>query len=520
VHVPLIEPSSSRTKDRLHRDALTVLQPGFVGTAPPDWLRRHLGAGLGSVALFARNVTDPEQLGLLTAELRRENPHVLVAIDEEGGDVTRLEAGSGSSWPGNLALGAVDDPALTRDVARELGRALAECGVNYNWAPSADVNSNPDNPVIGVRSFGADPDLCARHTAAWVEGLQSAGVAACAKHFPGHGDTAVDSHLGLPVVDIDVDLLRSRDLVPFKAAIAAGAKAVMTAHIMVPALDGDRPATLSRAVLDLLRSAPAEGGLGYDGLIVTDGIEMGAIADTYGVARGSVLAIAAGGDAICVGGGLADEETVLGLRDALVQAVRAGELAEERLAEAADRVRALGSWAAEQVEAGGRLAPDLAIGLRAARRALRVTRAPGIGFAPITERPYVLSFSPVPNIAVGAETPWGVAGMLAARFPGTRAEAVGPDDVTPELLSAFVERVRRESAGRRLVLVVRDLHRHAWMAAAVAGLLAGRPDAAVVEMGVPQAAPGGALHIATHGAARVCGLAAVEVLTGQPTTHQ
>ncbi|WP_370110729.1 glycoside hydrolase family 3 protein [Streptacidiphilus sp. MAP12-33] len=511
-----IEPSSSRTKDRLHRDALTVLQPGFVGTEPPDWLRRHLGDGLGSVALFARNVTDPAQLARLTAELRRENPHVLVAIDEEGGDVTRLEAGSGSSWPGNLALGAVDDPGLTRDVARELGRALAECGVNYNWAPSADVNSNPDNPVIGVRSFGADPELCARHTAAWVEGLQSAGVAACAKHFPGHGDTAVDSHLGLPVVDVDVDLLRSRDLVPFKAAIAAGAKAVMTAHIMVPALDGDRPATLSSAVLDLLRSAPAAGGLGYDGLIVTDGIEMGAIADTYGVARGSVLAVAAGVDAICVGGGLADEETVLGLRDALVRAVRDGELAEERLAQAADRVRALGAWTAEQVEAGGRLAPDLAIGLRAARRALRVTRAPGIGFAPVTERPYVLSFSPVANIAVGDETPWGVAGMLAARFPGTRVESVGPDDVTPQSLPAFVERVRREAAGRRLVLVVRDLHRHAWMAAAADGLLAGRPDAAVVEMGVPQAPPRGALHVATHGAARVCGLAAVEVLTGQP----
>ncbi|MBF9067564.1 glycoside hydrolase family 3 protein [Streptacidiphilus sp. NEAU-YB345] len=503
--------------DRLHRDALTVLQPGFVGTTPPDWLRRHLGEGLGSVALFARNVTDPQQLAALTAELRRENPHVLVAIDEEGGDVTRLEAGNGSSWPGNLALGAVDDPELTRDVARELGRALAECGVNYNWAPSADVNSNPDNPVIGVRSFGADPDLCARHTAAWVEGLQSVGVAACAKHFPGHGDTAVDSHLGLPVVDIDVDLLRSRDLVPFKAAIAAGAKAVMTAHIMVPALDGDRPATLSRAVVDLLRQAPSAGGLGYQGLIVTDGIEMGAIADTYGVARGTVLAVGAGVDAICVGGGLADEETVLHLRDALVAAVREGELPEQRLAEAAARVRELGEWTAEQGEVSGRLAPDLAIGLRAARRALRVTRQPGAGFAPVTERPYVLSFSPVPNIAVGDQTPWGVAGMLAARFPGTHAESVGPDDATPELLPALVDRIRRESAGRPLVVVVRDLHRHAWMSRALDGVLAERPDTAVVEMGVPRASARGALHIATHGAARVCGLAAVEVLTGQPT---
>ncbi|QMU80629.1 glycoside hydrolase family 3 protein [Streptacidiphilus sp. PB12-B1b] len=507
---------TARTSDTLHRDALAVLQPGFVGTTPPDWLRHHVAAGLGSVALFSRNVTDQQQLAALTAELRAENPEILVAVDEEGGDVTRLESGNGSSWPGNLALGAIDDPGLTRDVARELGRALAECGVNYNWAPSADVNSNPGNPVIGVRSFGADPDLCARHTAAWVEGLQSVGVAACAKHFPGHGDTAVDSHLGLPVVDIDVDLLRSRDLVPFKAAIAAGAKAVMTAHIMVPALDGSRPATLSRPILDLLRRPAAEGGLGYDGLIVTDGIEMGAIAHTYGTARGTVLAVAAGVDAICVGGGLSDEETVLQLRDALVAAVRSGELPEQRLAEAAGRVRRLGAWTAARARTGGRIAPDLSIGLRAARRALRVTLPSGAVFEPITDRPYVLSLSPVANIAVGQETPWGVAGMLATRLPGTRTRSAGPREAAPELLPGLLEQIRQDAAGRRVVVVVRDAHRHAWMDAALRGLLQLRPDAAVVEMGVPQAEPIGALHIATHGAARVCGLAAVEVLTGLP----
>jgi beta-N-acetylhexosaminidase len=510
---------TTRTSDTLHLDALAVLQPGFVGTTPPDWLRRHVASGLGSVALFSRNVTDQQQLAALTAELRAENPDILVAIDEEGGDVTRLEAGNGSSWPGNLALGAIDDPGLTRAVAGELGRALAECGVNYNWAPSADVNSNPDNPVIGVRSFGADPDLCARHTAAWVEGLQSVGVAACAKHFPGHGDTAVDSHHGLPVVDIDVDLLRSRDLVPFKAAIAAGAKAVMTAHIMVPALDGSRPATLSRPILDLLRLAPAQGGLGYDGLIVTDAVEMGAISETYGTARGTVLAVAAGADAICVGGGLSDEETVILLRDALVAAVRSGELPEQRLAEAAARVRALGGWTTAQARTSGRIAPDLSIGLRAARRALLVTRAPGAAFEPITDRPYVLSLSPVANIAVGQVTPWGVAGMLATRLPGTRTESVGPREAAPELLPGLLERIRQDAADRRVVVVVRDVHRHEWMTAALRGLLEFRPDAAVVEMGVPQAEPVGALHIATHGAARVCGLAAVEVLTGLPANR-
>ncbi|MCC3771607.1 glycoside hydrolase family 3 N-terminal domain-containing protein, partial [Streptomyces sp. UNOC14_S4] len=223
--------------DTLTRDALTVLQPGFTGTTAPGWLLRSLGEGLASVGLFGRNVASPEQVAALTAQLRAERDDVLVAIDEEGGDVTRLEVRTGSSFPGNLALGAVDDPELTRAVARELGRRLAACGVNLNWAPSADVNSDPDNPVIGVRSFGADPELVARHTAAYVEGLQAAGVAACTKHFPGHGDTAVDSHDDMPRIDVDLGTLHARELVPFRAAVAAGTKAVMSAHILLPALD-------------------------------------------------------------------------------------------------------------------------------------------------------------------------------------------------------------------------------------------------------------------------------------------
>ncbi|EFL02564.1 sugar hydrolase, partial [Streptomyces sp. SPB78] len=326
--------------DTLTRDALAVLQPGFAGTTAPDWLLRRIGEGLASVGLFGRNVAGDEQLTALTAQLRAEREDILVAIDEEGGDVTRLDVNTGSFIPGNLALGTVDDPELTRSVAAELGRRLAACGVRFNWAPSADVNSDPDNPVIGVRSFGADPALVARHTAAYVEGLQSAGVIACVKHFPGHGDTNVDSHLALPRIDASADVLRARELAPFRAAIAGGTLAVMSAHIVVPALDAEVPATLSRRILTgLLREE-----LGYEGLIVTDGMEMRAIAGTYGIERGTVLAIAAGADAICVGGGLHDEGTVLALRDALVAAVRDGSLPEERLADAAERVRALARW--------------------------------------------------------------------------------------------------------------------------------------------------------------------------------
>ncbi|WP_432098114.1 glycoside hydrolase family 3 protein [Streptomyces sp. WAC 04229] len=487
--------------DTLTQNALTVLQPGFSGTTAPDWLLRRLGEGLASVALFGRNVRTPDQVAALTAQLRAEREDVLVAIDEEGGDVTRLEVRTGSSFPGNHALGAVDDVGLTREVAAELGRRLADCGVNFNWAPSADVNSNPDNPVIGVRSFGASTDLVARHTAAYVTGMQSAGVATCTKHFPGHGDTGIDSHHAVPRIDVDASVLAERDLVPFRAAIAAGSRAVMSAHILAPALDPDRPATLSRRILtDLLR-----GELGYDGLIVTDGIEMRAISGTYGIERGSALAIAAGADAICVGGGLCDEDTVRRLSDALVEAVRSGELPEERLADAADRVRALSRWtAANRPDARTAGAPDEEVGLRAARRALRVTATEGFG--PLTAPPFVAALTPVANIAVGDETPWGVAAELRRLLPGTETGSFTGPEAGHEALAA--------AGTRRIVAVVRDEHRHPWMAAALDTLLAARPDTVVVEMGVPRAEPRGSLHLATYGAARVCGRAAAEAVVG------
>ncbi|MFJ7049101.1 glycoside hydrolase family 3 protein [Streptomyces sp. NPDC101112] len=492
-------------QDALTRDALTVLQPGFTGTTAPDWLLRRLGEGLASVGLFGRNITSPEQLSALTAQLRAEHEDVLVAIDEEGGDVTRLEVRTGSSVPGNHALGAVDDVDLTRDVAFALGRRLAECGVNLNWAPSADVNSNPANPVIGVRSFGADPDLVARHTAAYVTGLQAAGVAACTKHFPGHGDTAVDSHLALPRIDADRSLVEARELAPFHAAITAGTRAVMSAHILVPALDPDRPATLSHGILtDLLR-----GELGYEGLIVTDGMEMRAIAGTYGIEHGSVLALAAGADAICVGGGLADDDTVRRLRDALVAAVRSGTLPEERLADAANRVRALAEWTRRATGGADAGAADSGradlgeVGLVAARRALRATFAP-LPYEPPVQPLYVAAFTPVANIAVGDETPWGVGAELARLLPGTETGTFAGDSAGASALAV--------AGTRRIVAVVRDEHRHPWMTEALDVLLTTRPDTIVVEMGVPQSPPRGALHVATHGAARVCGRAAAEVI--------
>ncbi|MER7417549.1 glycoside hydrolase family 3 N-terminal domain-containing protein [Micromonospora peucetia] len=486
--------------------AAAVLQPGFVGVAPPPWICRWLAEGLGSVVLFARNVVAPEQVAALTATLRAQRPDVIVAIDEEAGDVTRIESARGSSRPGNFALGAVDDPALTEEVARDLGADLAALGITLNYAPDADVNSNPANPVIGVRAFGAEPALVARHTAAWVRGLQAGGVAACAKHFPGHGDTRVDSHHDLPRITADRARLDAVELAPFQAAVAAGVQAVMTGHLLVPALDPELPATLSGRILGgLLRDE-----LGFSGVVVTDAVEMRAVADRYGFAGAAVRALAAGADAICIGGEHADEDSARLLRDAIVAAVVAGDLPEERLTEAAKRVGQLAAWTvAARADRSPRPWPTAAgsaVGLAAARRALRVTTAPaGVGVLPLAGPAYVVEFEPPRNIAIGPETPWGLAAPLADLLAGTTTVRYAEADVPADPTAGAV--------GRCVVLVVRDLHRHDWMRAAVTRALAARPDAVVVELGVPELVTG-AVHVATHGATRAAAHAAAGLLTG------
>jgi beta-N-acetylhexosaminidase len=491
--------------------AATVLQPGFAGTTAPDWVLRRLGEGLGGVALFARNVESPAQVARLTAQLRAERPDVIVAIDEEAGDVTRFESVLGSSRPGNLALGAIDDPELTEAVARDLGTDLAAGGITLDYAPDTDVNSNPDNPIIGVRAFGAEPGLVARQSVAWIRGLQAAGVAACAKHFPGHGDTAVDSHHAVPVIDRDRDALEACELIPFRAAIEAGVRAVMTGHLLVPAFDPDLPATLSKRILtDLLRVE-----LGYQGLIVTDGIEMQGVSRRYGLTGATVQALAAGADAICVGGEHADEETAIALRDAIVAAVRSGELPEERLRDAAARVRELGAWThREQLgrDAVIRGAEGSPVGFDAARRAVRVT----VGgreeaTLPIAAPPHVVEFAPPRNIAIGAETPWGVGAPLDDLLPGTTSVRFTADDLAG--LPDPAAPVLAGAAGRPLVLVARDVHRHPWLADAIERVIEVRPDAIVVEMGVPVRVLGG-VHIATFGATRALGQAAAELIAG------
>jgi beta-N-acetylhexosaminidase len=458
-----------------------VLLPGYEGTRPPDWVLRRAEGGLGGVTLYAHNVPGLPR----AAKLLREagGPRFLVAIDEEGGDVTRLDAEAGSAFPGNLALGAADDPELTRSVGRALGARLLAAGVNFDMAPVADVNTNPANPVIGVRSFGSDPEQVAAHTVAMVEGLQAVGVAACVKHFPGHGDTDLDSHLDLPAVNPDgLDAA----LVPFRAAIRVGVRAVMTAHLLVPGLDDDVPATLSRRILTgLLREE-----LGFDGLVVTDALEMGAIAATWGPAEAGVLSIAAGADALCLGRDDADEERMSKVAGALVEAVRTGRLSEARLAEAAGRVAAVGTWAHPGFGPPG---ADPEAPLEAARRALAVEGDVWAG-----PRALVVELEGEASVAAGP-VPWGFAPHAGPETEVVRVEtAVGA-----------VEAIGG-AGGRPVVVVVRDPHRHDWMQEVLTRLPAG---AVVVDMGWPAGRPEGAAgYVRTFGAGRVNAAAAAEVL--------
>lgn len=467
--------------------ALRVQLPGFLGPALDDQVSRLLAEGLGGVCLFGSNTeAGPESVARHTETIHRLAPHAVVAVDEEGGDVTRLHAASGSPVLGASALGAVDDLGLTEATGRAVGAELAALGITLDLAPVADVNSNPDNPVIGSRSFGDEPDLVARHVGAWVAGLQAAGVSACAKHFPGHGDTAADSHLELPTVAVDLPTLRRRDLAPFAAAVSADAHAVMTSHIVVPAVDPELPATLSRQVLELLRER-----LAFRGVIVTDALDMAGVSSTRSIPEAAVLAIGAGADLLCLGAS-SDVALVRGIQSALVEAVESGRLPEERLVDAVARIDSLPSLA-PPTPAGHSSIADLDLDeerqLAGARRAVAVD-----GPLPGLRGARVVSVATTASIAVG-EVPWGLVPDATVTPAGEWVQGDMPGgDASP------------------VVLQVRDAHRHRAVTALVADLSrAGRP-VVLVEWGWPGSLAVDATTIRARGSSRPTVAAVTELL--------
>jgi beta-N-acetylhexosaminidase len=448
--------------------------PGFVGTSVPDWLAVALAEGLGSVCIYGPNVVDRDQLRELCADLHRLAAGVVLAVDEEGGDVTRLHYRSGSPYVGNAVLGRIDDVVVTGLSAAEIAADLRDVGIDLDLAPVVDVNSSDDNPVIGVRSFGADPHLAARHTSAWVESLQSAGIAACAKHFPGHGDTTADSHHALPVVTASTDVIRSRELVPFRAAVDSGVACVMTAAVVVPSLDPEHAATFSSLLLQgVLREE-----LGFGGVIVTDALDMaGASADT-GIPEAAVRALVAGCDLLCLGSET-PEQLVTEVLAAVETAVASGRLPMSRLREAAAAVERLADLRLSRPPASSHVAAEAPI----AEAFLVSDRArhwlAGTGDVAIVQ---VETSS---NLAVGG-VPWG---------PSSVGATAGVGDL-PE--GARVAVVGRDIApGHRAWSVADDLRGH------------GR-DVIVVECGWPR----GGVDLVTWGGSPAVARALVALLRG------
>jgi beta-N-acetylhexosaminidase len=269
---------------------------GFSGAILPDAYARALRAGrrCGAI-LFSRNIgPDPQQVASLCRQVHGAAEAPLLAIDQEGGRVTRLRDPF-LELPSMRAIAALDDVSLAERIASAVGAELAAVGFTVNLAPVVDVDTCEDNPVITDRAFGPDPRTCERFGTAWIRGLQSAGILATAKHFPGHGDTSKDSHLDLPEVRHARERLDQVELAPFRAAATSGVAAMMTAHVVYTELDASRPATLSPAICTVLRDS-----IHFDGVLLSDDLEMAAIAGRWTIADAAVQAIAAGCDALLV----------------------------------------------------------------------------------------------------------------------------------------------------------------------------------------------------------------------------
>jgi beta-N-acetylhexosaminidase len=313
---------------------------GFDGfDASQDIKRLIRDYRVGHVILFSRNVEEPEQVADLVKELQecaRDAGHdlpLLISIDQEGGRVARLQR-PWTLWPPLRALGRIGDDDLSRRMGSAMAAELSACGIHWNNAPVMDVDTNPANPVIGDRSFGDDPELVSRLGVAMIRGLQDGNVAACAKHFPGHGDTASDSHLDLPVVHHPRSRLEEVELAPFRAALQAGVATVMTAHILVPELDEERPATLSpRVIVELLRHQ-----MNYEVAVMSDDLEMNAVAKHWRPSEAAVLAAKAGCDILSI---CEDHDAQVAGIEAVVRAVEAEEIRWSDMDAAEERIRRL-----------------------------------------------------------------------------------------------------------------------------------------------------------------------------------
>jgi len=437
---------------------------------------------IGNVVLFAWNITGKEQLARLCREIqelvmRETGKPAWIAIDQEGGAVSRLPADA-TRVPGAMAIAATGNPENAYRAGRITGEELRALGVNFDLAPVLDVNSNDANPVIGVRSYGDRPETVIRYALQMMNGLHDGGVLSCGKHFPGHGDTSVDSHLALPTVDKSLEQLRQIELAPFQAAVDAGIPAIMTSHIMFPQLDPQFPATMSRRILtDLLKTE-----MGFSGLVMTDCMEMKAVQHSFGTVKGALHAVKAGVDLVLVSHTASTAEAVaLAIREAL----EAGDIDnaewEQSLAKIADwKARFLESSAAVSLgKAGSADQKNAALdkvgcdehqaaNLAILQQTITAVNVPGGKLPSLGERPYFVGCpafraTMVSNISQDTFTfPAYMAGLL-----GGSATVTSPDP-EPVEIAAVLERAR--GAASCIVVGTYNSHLHAGQRALVDGL--------------------------------------------------
>lgn len=456
----------------LQQLASAVLCVGFEGTTPASIPRDELRElAPGGLILFSRNVTDADGTRAMceaaVAAAGGERP-AFAGVDQEGGRVMRFYDGA-AKLPPMMSLGAAGETDLAARAARILARDVRRFGASVDFAPVLDLALDPANTAIGTRSLGGDPASVARLGAAFVAAMQGAGVAAAAKHFPGHGATAVDSHLDLPTVAADAATLRHRELVPFMAAFSAGVKGVMTAHIVVPELDPDRPATLSPATLTgLLRDE-----LGFRGVCFTDSMEMGAIAKHFGTVPSVVKAIAAGADCALICHSLACAREA---RDAIVAAVQSGDLRADRLEEAAARVDELRAWCAG---APHTVPDDANLAHAIARRALAVVRGPALLDAGVPVM--VVSFEGTGGMGVEDRASERPSLSLALRERRVQSEQLRvPLDPPDRAVEHLREVVMLQPEPARLILMMRRAQLHPQQRRAIEVLLELDPQAILV----------------------------------------
>jgi beta-N-acetylhexosaminidase len=489
--------------------ARSIIAVGFEGNcsadAPLDELRAF---GPGAIVLFARNAGSADALRALVADLRAVDAlPPLIAVDQEGGRVARI----GEPFvqlPSAMAIGAAHDVDACERLGTLLGRDLARIGISVDFAPVADLALEPENTVIGTRAYGGDPLRVGRFAGAFARGLERGGVAAAIKHFPGHGSTAVDSHLELPHVRIDEATFRARDLQPFAAAISGeAAQIVMAGHVVVDAFDAVHPASLSPHILSrLLRNE-----LGFDGVACTDCLQMDAIARDPGTVAGAVAALAAGADLLLVSHSIALAREAA---DAVAAAVGAGAIPLERLQEAARRVRALRERYATLQPYGGEL--DAALPLEVARRAVTVLRG---ALRLRDEHPVtVISFEGDAFDGAGGvrtDRPSLSTALRARRWKSeVMRVALDPDADDVDLLLGHLPSL----GDRNFVITVRRAHLHPQQQSAVGRILALVPDAAIVSAAEPYDAqlwPAAKTVACIYGDDAVAFAACADVLSGR-----